>query len=62
MDEDFDQECYSRTPRVVDKKGHNSIRLMEWGAYCEINYENIKKYLEVLASVSSVLIKELSLS
>ena len=33
MDEDFEENYYSRTSRGVYKIGHESVRLMQWMAY-----------------------------
>ena len=50
MDNDFEQNHYSRTAKGTYRIGHDSIRLKKWVADYDKPYENIN-YFDLMASL-----------
>ena len=52
MDEDFEQNYYSKTAYGIYKIGHDSIRFMKSMVYYDKGYEN-NFYFDLMSSVLS---------
>ena len=52
---DFEQDCWSITANGIYKRGHDSIRLMEWICYYDRSYHENKNCFDLMGSILSCL-------